>query len=818
MKLKHYIISTIALATSISATAQLSNNPNKFLGNITTMGQIRSDFDTYWNQLTPENETKWESIERSRGVYDFSTAKKEYQYCKDHGFKFKFHALLWGAQIPSYLRELDANETLEAITNWFDAVAETFPDLEYIDVANEAVKGNNGTGNYHSPYQSTQIVQALGGPGESGYDWLATAFKMARERWPKAVLIYNDYNTFEYDTDEYIKVINSIKAAGGPIDAAGCQSHDLNNMSGEDFKKVLEKVHDGVQLPIFISEYDINKADDKIQETRYKEQFPIMWEAEYVAGVTLWGYIFGQTWVDDGDVKGASGLIRDGAERPALTWLREYMQTDAALNAKGPGINVSEYAFVSAKKSMVEINNTTTITGKASSEDKTIAEIAIYLNGELMKKTDKSPIELDFTPSEKGNYTFEMIVKDDKGEEMFKKTCSIKAYEPAKPYKGTPISLPGKFEAEDFDDGENGVAYSDTDNDNEGSNDYRATGVDMDKNDGDGWVIGWTNSGEWLEYTVDITKEAQMVYTARVSSGVNSSGFRMYLDGDDITGNIPVPQTGNNTWNTYTEIKGLTNKALTAGPHKLRITITGSSCNLDYLSFEEATGNEVTTQAYKNMKVTIPGIIEAENYDQARDGWVAQAYKDNSSDNEGAASFRTSEAVDIVKCSTGNALGYTQPDEWILYTVNVEAEQVYYWDAVVSSGTDGAAFRLFMDEVDITGRIDIPKTANNDWSVYKTVSGQTKVPLPEGSHVIKLVIEGANGNIDKIVFKKNTAIEAVEVSALEGVFDVYNLAGVFQCTVEINNGDTSILDEKLTRGLYIIKNKKTGIAKRVMVY
>ena len=43
----------------------LNYNPNKFLGNITTMGQVRSDFDLYWDQLTPENETKWESIERN---------------------------------------------------------------------------------------------------------------------------------------------------------------------------------------------------------------------------------------------------------------------------------------------------------------------------------------------------------------------------------------------------------------------------------------------------------------------------------------------------------------------------------------------------------------------------------------------------------------------------------------------------------------------------------------------------------------------------------------------------------------------------------
>ena len=31
----------------------------KFVGNIATSGAVRSDFDTYWNQITPENEGKW---------------------------------------------------------------------------------------------------------------------------------------------------------------------------------------------------------------------------------------------------------------------------------------------------------------------------------------------------------------------------------------------------------------------------------------------------------------------------------------------------------------------------------------------------------------------------------------------------------------------------------------------------------------------------------------------------------------------------------------------------------------------------------------
>ena len=812
----------LLMAGTMTSYAQMNYNPNKFLGNITTMGQIRSDFPKYWDQLTPENETKWESIERSQGVFDFSTARREFDYCKEHGFKFKFHALLWGAQIPGYLRDLDADQTLAAITRWFDAVAKEFPDLEYIDVANEAVGSN---GNYHSPYGSTRIIQALGGPGKTGYDWLAKAFMMARDRWPNAVLIYNDYNTFMHDTDRYIELINGIKAAGGPIDAAGCQSHDLNDMSGEDFKAVLEKVHDGVQLPIFISEYDICKADDQIQLKRYQEQFPIMWEADYVAGVTLWGYIYGSTWVDDGAEKGASGLIKNGVERPALVWLREYLQTDAAINAKSPLINVaSDYAFLTPQSSIILMGDSTNIKGKASSADSTITKIQLYCDSTLVATADTSVINFTWKPIKPGTYTFTMKAFGSVSSTLFERDCTVKACEPAKPFNGKPIVLPGKLEAEDFDEGENTIAYSDNDEGNNGSsNEYRPeTGVDIDKNDGDGWVVGWTNSGEWIQYTVDVKEEHVMLWTARVASGTTGSAFSIRMGDTDLTGRINVPQTASNSWGTYTEIKGLTKVAMPVGTYNIRIQIEGSSCNIDYIVFEPSTGDEVLIGPYTGTPAPIPGTIEVENYDKALAGFVAEAYKDNDTDNQGDASYRSSEGVDIVKGNGGKAIGYTNAGEWTLYTVNVEKTQKYYWGAYVSSGTTGAAFRLYLDDVDITGRISIPKTGDNDWSKYKLVTGETKVELPEGTHVIKLAIEGANGNIDKVIFSTEEVTEPTTAIADElansGLFDVFSVMGVYRGTVEISNGDTSVLNGKFESGIYILRNKATGEATRVMVY
>lgn len=324
-----------ALALAAPAQAQLAKGHDKFLGNITTSNQVdppgmQVKFADLWNQLTPENETKWSSVEGTEGRFNWDGADRCYNYCKEKGIPFKFHTLVWGSQFPEWLKGKSASATLTYITRWMDKVAARYPDLKLIDVVNEAV-WPTGAEEPHAPdILKTNIREALGGTGATGYDWIIEAFRMARARWPQATLIYNDYNTFQWQKSEYIALCKALKAQNTAdytlIDAIGCQSHDLNDMDGATFKAALQDIHDQVGLPIYITEYDIAQSDDELQLRRYREQFPTMWEAPYVAGVTLWGYIYGKTWTTNGN----SGLIRaDGSERPALKWLRNYLTGSA---------------------------------------------------------------------------------------------------------------------------------------------------------------------------------------------------------------------------------------------------------------------------------------------------------------------------------------------------------------------------------------------------------------------------------------------------------------------------------------------------------
>ncbi len=157
---------------------------------------------------------------------------------------------------------------------------------------------------------------------------------------------------------------------------------------------------------------------------------------------------------------------------------------------------------------------------------------------------------------------------------------------PQTPYKGEALSIPGKIEFEDYDEGGQNRAYYDADMENQGK-EYREDRVDIVLND-EGYAIGYTNEGEWLEYTIDVKKTKEYDFEARVACGLNTSGFQLLLDEKDISGEIEVPNTED--WDTYTVIKGKTSE-MTEGEHILRVLLTGTYANLDWIHF---LGDEVT--------------------------------------------------------------------------------------------------------------------------------------------------------------------------------------------------------------------------------
>lgn len=163
------------------------------------------------------------------------------------------------------------------------------------------------------------------------------------------------------------------------------------------------------------------------------------------------------------------------------------------------------------------------------------------------------------------------------------------------PYSGI-ISIPGKIEAENYDNGGQDLAYNDVSGTNEGLAGTRADAVDLETctDAGAGLNLSYTAAGEWLEYSVNVTSAGSYDFAVRVAATAAGKTFHIEMDGSNVTGAITVPNTGGwQTWQTAT----VNNISLTSGNKTMRIVFDAGDFNLNYV----------------NVTATITGLADLQN-------------------------------------------------------------------------------------------------------------------------------------------------------------------------------------------------------------
>ena len=310
------------LASSGLAQAQIAVGKTKFLGNIIA-GSPPASFGNYWNQVSPENSGKWGSVEPVRDRMNWSQLDTAYNYARSNGFPFKQHTFVWGSQEPSWIGGLSASQQAYEVEDFMRQYCQRYPQTHSIDVVNEPL---------HAP---ASYRNALGGAGSTGWDWIVWSFQKARQHCPTAKLLINEYGIInDANAVNRYKVIVNILKSRGLIDGVGIQSHhfSMDNLSPATITQNLDSLAQ-TGVPIYVSELDMT-GDDATQLARYQQKFPALWTHPGVVGVTLWGYIEGQTWVANTHL-----VRRDGSERPALTWLANYVRTTNPGTGTPPAAN-----------------------------------------------------------------------------------------------------------------------------------------------------------------------------------------------------------------------------------------------------------------------------------------------------------------------------------------------------------------------------------------------------------------------------------------------------------------------------------------------
>ncbi|HEX8270993.1 MAG TPA: cellulase family glycosylhydrolase [Flavobacterium sp.] len=163
------------------------------------------------------------------------------------------------------------------------------------------------------------------------------------------------------------------------------------------------------------------------------------------------------------------------------------------------------------------------------------------------------------------------------------------------------------------------------------------------------------------------------------------------------------------------------------------------------------------TKPYK--KLVVPGIIYGSDYDM---GYQGYAYSDSD-----IATYRTdtnqntewnsgkqlrNDGVDIEKCTdqitNGYSVGYTKPNEWLQYTINVMKSGNYVLDLRYSGGGK----LHFSDKTGkISETVTIPDTGSSTY--WKTFTME-KIRLKAGTNKLRVYFESDGINLNYLQFKK----------------------------------------------------------------
>jgi alpha-L-fucosidase 2 len=338
------------------------------------------------------------------------------------------------------------------------------------------------------------------------------------------------------------------------------------------------------------------------------------------------------------------------------------------------------------------------------------------------------------------------------------------------PYTGTPVAIPGTVLVENYDKGGQGVAYS-VNSVNGTDNGYRSDGVDLETTSapGGGNDIGWTSTGQWFNYTVNVATAGtyQITFEVAAPSAVTDGFHLANSAGVNLTGPINVSSTGG--WQTWTTVTA--NVALPAGQQVLTLYQDNGGFNIDSAAFAAGVTFE---SPYTGTAIAIPGTVLAENYDKGGLGIAYSVNSVNGTDN----SYR-SDGVDLETTSApggGNDIGWTNTGQWFNYTVNVATAgtyQVTFEVAAPSAVTDG--FHVANSAgVDLTGPVNVPATGGSEtWTTMPA-----GLELQPGQQVLTIFQDNGGFNIYSAAFAQSASILPYNVYAIYTNGTSYSTGGV----------------------------------------
>ena len=234
-----------------------------------------------FNQVSPENDLKWQLIHPREGSdgYDFAPADAFVNFGLSNNMYLVGHTLVWHSQTPRWVfagtnppppeaatnapggpgfgrgfgfsgPRASREELLQRMRDHIHTVVGRYKGkIKAWDVVNEAIADGGTNILRSSPW--SEII---------GPDFIAKAFQYAYEADPDAILRYNDYGLENpAKRKKLIALIKELQAQKVPVHAIGSQAHVNVGTSFETMDQALAEMKT-LGLPIHITELDVNSA------------------------------------------------------------------------------------------------------------------------------------------------------------------------------------------------------------------------------------------------------------------------------------------------------------------------------------------------------------------------------------------------------------------------------------------------------------------------------------------------------------------------------------------------------------------------------
>lgn len=267
--------------------------PSNLLGD----GRYAGVLGRHFNYLTAEYEMKWDAIERTRGTNNFSAGDAIVAYGQANGMQIKGHALIWHGSVPGWLNALPAADFRAAFESHIRSVADHYRGRVIAwDVVNEAIADDGSL-------RDTIFRQKIGD------QYIADAFRLARQADPQALLFYNDYGAegLNRKSDRIYDLVQGLRAQGVPIDGVGLQMHisATNPPSTGSIAANMSRLA-SLGLLVNFSEMDVRIRDVPgtltarldVQKSVYRSIVGVCVAEPRCDGVTFWGFTDAHSWID----------------------------------------------------------------------------------------------------------------------------------------------------------------------------------------------------------------------------------------------------------------------------------------------------------------------------------------------------------------------------------------------------------------------------------------------------------------------------------------------------------------------------------------